>query len=265
MPIDFHAQQNRLTYTTRTADESWYSIIKQMIDISGKEVVDIGCGGGIYTKALVRLGALRVTGVDFSVEMLKGASENCKGLNNVTFVRGNAYNSGLDGNQFDVILERALIHHLADLNVCFKEANRLLKNDGVLLVQDRTPEDCLLPGDDNHIRGYFFEKYPWLIDKEISRRHASNRVRMSLESSGFKILEEVRLWETRAVYDDFEALNQELLHRTGRSILHELSDEELYDLGSFVRSKLGENLAPIVEKDPWTLWFAKKVRIKNSQ
>lgn len=54
MPINFHDEQNRQTYATRNADESWISLIKDPVDISNKRIADVGCGGGIYTKALIR-------------------------------------------------------------------------------------------------------------------------------------------------------------------------------------------------------------------
>ncbi len=247
-----------MSYTTRTADESWLSIIKETVDVLDKDAVDIGCGGGIYIKALVSLGASHVTGVDFSEEMLKGASENCKELNNVTFSQGHAYDTGLSDNKFDVILERALIHHLDDLDRCFKEANRILTTNGMLIIQDRTPSDCLLPGDENHIRGYFFEKYPKLIEKETSRRYNSNQVKQAIETNRLTVIKEVQLWETRRVYNDLDSLISDLMQRTGRSILHELTDNELNELIVFIKNKLKNNDTPIIEKDSWTLWFAVK-------
>lgn len=256
MPINFHDEKNKMSYTTRTADECWLSVIKENIEVTGKEVVDIGCGGGIYTKALVSLGASQVTGLDFSEAMLSGAAENCKGIENVSFVHGSAYDTGLLDNQFDIILERALIHHLDDLDRCFLEANRILKTNGMLIIQDRTPSDCLLPGDDNHFRGYFFEKFPRLIEKEVSRRYDSNQVRQSLDSNGFTVLNEVQLWETRREYQNLDVLRSDLMQRTGRSILHELTEAELQELVAFIQSKLAHSSTPIVEKDSWTLWFA---------
>src|SRR5207342_1946251 len=95
MPIDFHNKQNRLTYASRSADESWLSLMRENIEVAGKQVADIGCGGGIYTQALVSLGAAHVTGVDFSAEILAGAAENCQGLDNVAFVQASAYDTGL--------------------------------------------------------------------------------------------------------------------------------------------------------------------------
>ena len=256
MPINFHDKRNRMTYTTRTADVSWLSLIEEHAGIAGKKILDIGCGGGIYTKALASSGAAHVTGLDFSNEMLKGAVRHCENLSNVTFQQGNAYNSGLPDNTFDIILERALIHHLHDLDSCFQEAKRILKPGGIFIIQDRTPEDCLLPGDEHHIRGYFFEKYPKLIDMERSRRHEAVEVQKSLDSNGFVILNTVQLWETRSVHQDLDALNRDLAQRTGRSILHELTDHELGELIMFINSKLKNSTAPIIEKDSWTLWIA---------
>jgi len=258
MPINFHDELNRKTYASRNADESWITLIKDTVDVSNNRIADIGCGGGIYIEALVKMGASHVVGVDFSDEMLKGAINNCKNIHNATFQKGDAYQSNLPANEFDIVLERALIHHLNDLDACFKEAYRIIKEGGVLIVQDRTPMDCLLPGDETHIRGYFFERFPQLIDKEISRRYDSNQVQQALESNGFRLDKTVSLWETRRVYYDFEELNKDLLLRTGRSILHELTDVELQELISFIGGKLSESQPPIMEKDPWTVWFAIK-------
>jgi len=87
------------------------------------------------------MGASHVVGVDFSDEMLKGAANNCKNIQNVTFLKGDAYQSNLPANEIDVVLERALIYHLNDLHASFKEAFRILKDGGILIVQDRTPEN----------------------------------------------------------------------------------------------------------------------------
>jgi 2-polyprenyl-3-methyl-5-hydroxy-6-metoxy-1,4-benzoquinol methylase len=70
MPIDFHSAQNRYTYASREADPAWRQAISEIVAMEGKDALDIGCGGGIYTKALAQMGAAHVTGVDFSREML---------------------------------------------------------------------------------------------------------------------------------------------------------------------------------------------------
>lgn len=258
MSINFHDEENRHSYTTRIADESWISLMKLVTDMNNMQVADIGCGGGIYTKALANMGAAHVTGIDYSVEMLKGAATNCANMSNVTFLQGNAYKTNVASNTFDFVLQRALIHHLTDLDTCFQEACRILKMNGTLIVQDRTPQDCLLAGDEHHIRGYFFEQFPKLKSIEVARRYDAEQVQQSLEANGFQVTKLVSLWETRKVHESLESLQHDLLSRAGRSILHELTDTELEQLSTFIQAKLATSTLPIIEKDVWTIWFAQK-------
>ncbi|MFG6117611.1 class I SAM-dependent methyltransferase [Halobacillus sp. MO56] len=258
MGIDFHSNKNRFTYTTRTADSSWKKTITQLVPVENvSKAVDIGCGGGIYSKALADMGVASVTGVDFSEKILEGAKENCKDYKNIFFRYGSAYDTGVNSNNFDLVLERALIHHLDELQNCFQEAYRILKDDGYYIIQDRTPDDCLLKGNDNHIRGYLFELFPRLIDKEVSRRYSSQFVLETLKKVGFRKIEEVKLWETRKMYDTKDQLLEDLSERTGRSILHELDDNELRILINHVDKSLSSNNS-IIEKDRWTIWIAVK-------
>lgn len=261
MPIDFHAEGSRYTYASRQADLSWVEQIQKLVDLRGKKVVDIGCGGGIYSTALAELGASQVTGVDFSQAILKGASEHCQGYEQIDFVQGNALETGLPAGQYDLVLQRALIHHLpADqLLACFAESFRLLKPGGVLLVQNRTPEDCLLPGSEHHIRGYFFERYPRLCAEEVTRRHSSEAVQSVLTEVGYAKVEEIQFRETRRVHASLQQLESDLLARTGRSILHSLSDAELQDLVAYIGEQVQvEDGQEIVEQDRWTIWLAVK-------
>jgi|GEM_PF-4439189 len=72
MAMNFHDARNRMSYATRTADESWLACMRKHVDLTGKQAADVGCGGGIYAKGLIQAGAAHVTAVDFSVEMLRG-------------------------------------------------------------------------------------------------------------------------------------------------------------------------------------------------
>ncbi|WP_442599806.1 class I SAM-dependent methyltransferase [Neobacillus sp. D3-1R] len=259
MTIDFQNQENRFTYSTREADNTWVNRIKEICDAEGKKVLDIGCGGGIYSKAFVKMGASEVWALDFSEQILSAAKENCNEYENISFHLGNALNTGLADQQFDIVLIRAVVHHINDINTCFKEAHRVLKPGGILLIQDRTPEDCLLEGSATHIRGYFFSKFPNLIDKEISRRYSTEKVFQEMSNVGFSEQNEYKLWEIRKSYTNMDDLEKDLLKRTGRSILHELSDPQLNDLVQYIKEQVGHSaLDSIIEKDRWTIWKAVK-------
>ncbi|UHA75747.1 class I SAM-dependent methyltransferase [Paenibacillus sp. 481] len=262
MSIHFHDEKNRSTYAKREADATWIAKINDIVNVRQKQVVDIGCGGGIYSKALAEMGAECVTGVDFSEQMLVSARENSQSYPNIQFSVGNALDTTLPCEQYDIVLQRAIIHHIQDqdLQVCFEEAYRLLKQGGTLVVQNRTPEDCLLEGTSTHIRGYFFSTFPELATIEVARRHSNHIVVQALQAAGFKYecIEVHQLWETRQMYSDIQTLTDDLLHRTGRSILHELSDVQLAELVQVVREQLSDNDQQIVEKDRWTIWKAVK-------
>ena len=58
----------------------------------------------------------------------------------------------------------------------------------------------------------------------------------------------------RRRYADREDYLAEIAARTGRSILHDLSDHELADLVEELRRRIPDG--PLVEQDRWTLWRA---------
>lgn len=254
MPIDFRDPANRRTYSDREADASWREAVTELVDPVGAHVVDIGCGGGTYLRAWHDLGAARVTGIDSSEPMLDAARESHGHLPGLSFRPGEASATGLDAESADVVFERALIHHVPDLGAVAPEAARILRTHGTLLVQDRTPEDVAQPGSVSHPRGWLFDVHPRLLDVENGRRRTSSQVTAALAAAGFGEISTTTLWEVRRRYPDREDYLAEIAARTGRSILHELSDDELADLVEELRRRLPDG--PMVEQDRWTLWRA---------
>jgi SAM-dependent methyltransferase len=239
----------------RPADAGWAEAMRRIVDPRAKSVADIGCGGGIYSRAWRAMGAGAVVGVDFSAEMVGAAREQATGDARLSFRQGDAAASGLPSGSVDIVFERALIHHLADYRSCFGEAHRVLVRRGMLIVQDRTPADIDLPGSAEHIRGYFFERFPRLRAVELARRPTEAAVRTALTAAGFHDVDSMVLWEVRKRHDDRDRLRQDLLARTGRSILHDLDDHELGELVAYITARLPDSGA-IVEKDRWTVWKA---------
>ncbi|MDB5084912.1 MAG: methyltransferase type 11 [Bacilli bacterium] len=253
MPINFHSAQNQSSYSSRETDHSWSEAIKSLISPTGLRIADIGCGGGIYARAWADLGAAEVMGVDFSLPMLTAAADYCAGLNQIHFQQGDASSTGLATEYYDVVFSRAVIHHLSDLAGCFRDAFRMLAPGGMVIIQDRTPADVDLQGSLDHIRGYFFERFPRLMQVESSRRPTAAQVTAALNAAEFNVVKEHTLWETRRTYTNKEELSADLRERTGRSILHELTDAELSDLIDYICTRL-PSAGPIFEKDRWTIW-----------
>ncbi|MBH8596560.1 class I SAM-dependent methyltransferase [Thermoactinomyces sp. CICC 10523] len=252
MPINFHDRANRFTYANRNIDPAWIRFMEQEISWHGKRVVDIGCGGGIYTSELLNLGAKSVVGIDFSEAMLSVAKSEHK---EIEFCKGDAYATGLQDCSFDLVFSRALIHHLRDLPAYFREVYRILKPGGIIITQNRTVADCHLPGSPDHLRGYFFEKFPRLQQIEKDRRHNHDKVVQALLQTGFTGIVSKSLWETRKTYATFEQFADEMRNRSGRSILHELTDGEIEELIRYIAAKVGTE-TPVTDRDRWSVWIA---------
>lgn len=265
MAIDFHDPRNAGTYGARSAPAGWMDAISEIANPVGLRVADLGCGGGIYSTALASMGAATVVGIDFSAQMVEDATTRARGLgiSNVTFAQADATCTGLADDAVDLILQRALIHHLPSVPAALVEAHRILDEEGILLIQDRTMADVLAPPSAEHFRGWFFEMYPHLIEFEAQRRPDPSLLEGSLAEAGFRLASTHRIAEERRTYTDVDDLRADLLARTGRSILHELDDDELLRLTDRICGELearGTTNDPIREIDHWTVWKATPAR-----
>ncbi|MFS0788184.1 class I SAM-dependent methyltransferase [Shouchella sp. 1P09AA] len=258
MAIDFQNEQNRYSYTNREADPSWMEEMNAILRAYGPEhIVDLGCGGGIYTRALAEMGIRNVTGVDSSRTMIKTAEEEANTCEAISYQVGSATRMNLGSQEADMVFARALIHHLEFLDPAFEEGNRVLKQDGLYFIQTRTPEDCFLPGTSEHLRGYFFDCFPHLKEIEKKRRHQVEAIHLALQGAGFQIEKTWHLWETRTTHETKQHFLDDIELRTGRSLLHELSDQQLKKLVAYLDQTI-QSKKSIVEKDRWTLILAKK-------
>lgn len=82
--VQFDAPDAGNIYGGRVADPAWESWCCANLQPSGRDVADIGCGGGIYSVGFARLGAENVIGVDKPEPYVREATAGCR-VSNVTF------------------------------------------------------------------------------------------------------------------------------------------------------------------------------------
>ena len=97
------------------------------------KILDIGCGGGLLSEPMSRLGA-NVVGIDASDKNIKVAKLHAKKNNlNIKYICTSPENLK-NQSKFDVILNMEIIEHVEDVNFFLKSCSRLLKKDGIMFV-----------------------------------------------------------------------------------------------------------------------------------
>ena len=101
--------------------------------LSGIKILDIGCGGGLLSEPMARLGA-DVTGIDASDRNVNVAKLHAQKNNlDINYICSSPENLKTD-IKFDVILNMEIIEHVNDVNFFIKSCSKLLKKNGIMFV-----------------------------------------------------------------------------------------------------------------------------------
>jgi len=116
--------------------------------LSGKKILDVGCGGGILAESMARRGA-DVTGIDLGTENLKAASVHASqsGLDNTLRYQHIPIEAlaATHAGQFDVVTCMEMLEHVPDPNAIVQACFELLAPGGVCVLStiNRNPKSYL--------------------------------------------------------------------------------------------------------------------------
>lgn len=121
--------------------------IQRYIDIAGKRIVDVGCGGGILTEALARLGA-DATGIDLSEELVEIAELHGleSGVNaHYQKISAEAL-AGREPAGFDHVTCMEMLEHVPDPGSIIAACAKLVKPGGMVFFStlNRQPKAYVL-------------------------------------------------------------------------------------------------------------------------
>ena len=99
----------------------------------GLNILDIGCGGGLISEPMARLGA-NVTGIDASKKNINIAQVHSKksGLK-INYITASPENLNVN-EKFDIILNLEIVEHVDNVNLYIQSCSRLLKKNGLMFT-----------------------------------------------------------------------------------------------------------------------------------
>ena len=96
-------------------------------------ILDIGCGGGLLSEPMTRLGA-DVTGIDASIKNINIAKLHAKKNNlKINYLCSSPEKLKIQ-KKFDVILNMEIVEHVEDINFFLNSCSKLLKKNGIMFV-----------------------------------------------------------------------------------------------------------------------------------
>ncbi len=123
----------RIEYITDNI-KKYFNIKKDKTNIlNGLNILDIGCGGGLISEPMARLGA-NVTGIDASEKNIKVAKLHSEKNNLQINYLNTSPEYFNDFEKYDVILNLEIIEHVEDVNLYIKSCHKLLKKKGLMFT-----------------------------------------------------------------------------------------------------------------------------------
>jgi tRNA (mo5U34)-methyltransferase len=174
---------------------------RELPNVHGKSVLDIGCNAGFYSIEMKRRGANRVLGIDSDERYLDQArlASDTLGYDDIEFAKIDVYDVGKIGERFDLVIFMGVLYHLRHPLLALDLIHEHVADDMLLFQSMQRGSKRVLPVDDDYEfdeTDLFFETgFPKLhfIERRYSEDWTNwwvpNRActEAMLRSAGFKI------------------------------------------------------------------------------
>ncbi len=178
----------------------WHQLKALFPDLSGKSVLDLGCGYGWHCKYAVECGAKQVLGIDLSEKMIQEAKEKNADPKIIYRVCGlDDYDYPADSS--DCVVSNLVLHYIADIDEIFKKIYRTLKTEGVFLLNIEHPvftagvnQDWIYDSNGKPqywpVDNYFYsgERVTHFLGQNVTKQHHTlTQILMGLINAGFRL------------------------------------------------------------------------------
>lgn len=129
----------RLAYLRDAVDSHWGGDAASFTPLAGRTALDVGCGAGLLTEPLARLGAA-ATGLDAAPENIGAARAHAEaGGLGIEYLAGGI--EAIAGRRFDLVVSMEVIEHVADTSAFAEGLAGALAEGGLMILStpNRTP------------------------------------------------------------------------------------------------------------------------------
>jgi 2-polyprenyl-6-hydroxyphenyl methylase / 3-demethylubiquinone-9 3-methyltransferase len=179
----------RLGFIKEAACRKFDRDVKRLDALADLRVLDIGCGGGLLSEPLARLGAA-VVGADPAAANIAAAKHHAEEAGVAVDYRATTAEDLADaGERFDIVLAMEVVEHVADVNLFVARCAEMVKPGGLMIVAtlNRTLKSFALAivGAEYVLRWLPRGTHQW--DKFVT----PNELEIALEQSGLQVADEI--------------------------------------------------------------------------
>ncbi|MEZ5787690.1 MAG: bifunctional 2-polyprenyl-6-hydroxyphenol methylase/3-demethylubiquinol 3-O-methyltransferase UbiG [Xanthobacteraceae bacterium] len=124
----------RLAYVRDAACRKFNRDPKKVDCLEGLRILDIGCGGGVLSEPLARLGATMVGADPSSTNIEVARLHATQGGLAIDYRATTAEDLSEAGEQFDIVLAMEVVEHVADVHLFVNKCTAMVKPGGLMIA-----------------------------------------------------------------------------------------------------------------------------------
>ena len=161
------------------------ALFSMMPDLTGKRVLDLGCGFGEHCMRCIRQGAEKVVGIDISEKMLEVARKKHSDAG-ITYVNMSMEEISQLNETFDVVVSSLAFHYVEDFSGVVRNIYDLLEPGGnFIFSQDENGEKLYLNLANYGVEGE--RESVWFVDNVKKYHRTFSTIINTLIEAGFTV------------------------------------------------------------------------------